>query len=62
MAAPHPDAEFIRARASKLAAAYNNRDVDTALTIFADDGLEYSDYGTDFSPPLSIPATIQLPY
>lgn len=51
MTTAHPEEEFIKARASKLAAAYNNRDVKMALTMFVDEGLEYSDYGT--SPPPS---------
>ena len=58
MAAPHPDAEFIQTRAAKLATAYNNRDVETALTMFADGGLEYSDYST--SHIVDCPLILQL--
>lgn len=49
--APNPIQEHIAARTAKLAEAYNNKDISTALTMLVDNGLDYSDYGT--SAPLS---------
>jgi hypothetical protein len=44
----------------KLAEEYNNKDIETALTIFVDTGLDYSDYGT-FHPPLLPPSLLPTP-
>jgi hypothetical protein len=46
MAFTNPDKELIQSRISKLETAYNTGDIDTALSVFADNGLDYSDYGT----------------
>lgn len=55
MAELHLGTEFIHTRAAKMAAAYNNRDVGTALTMFVGDGLEYSDYGASPFEPIALP-------
>ena len=49
MTIAQPDEELINASVAKLAAAYNNRAVNEALTMFVDEGLEYSDYGTSLT-------------
>jgi hypothetical protein len=65
MSLSNPDKELIQTRILKLATAYNTGDIDTALSVFVDDGLDYSDYGTclyplfvPLSPPRSHPHTI----
>jgi len=50
--ADQPEAEYISLRTAKLAAAYNALDIDSALSMFVDEGLDYSDYGT--SLPISL--------
>ncbi|PMD46707.1 hypothetical protein L207DRAFT_613409 [Hyaloscypha variabilis F] len=45
--ASNSDQEHIAARTAKLADAYNKKDVETALTMFVDTGLGYSDYGVN---------------
>ena len=49
--AGHSEAEHISLRAAKLAQAYNARDADSALEMFVDNGLDYSDYGMYFTHP-----------
>jgi hypothetical protein len=46
MAFTNPDKELIQTRILKLETAYNTGDIDTALSLFVDNGLDYSDYGT----------------
>jgi hypothetical protein len=46
-----PTREYIAARTAKLAEPYNNKNVETALAISVDTGLDYSDYGA-YHPPL----------
>jgi hypothetical protein len=50
--ADQPEAEYISLRTAKLAAAYNALDIDSALSMFIDEGLDYSGYGTDL--PISL--------
>jgi hypothetical protein len=59
MAFSNPDKELIQTRILKLATAYNTGDIDTALSVFVDDGLDYSDYGI-FVHPLCPPTCTAL--
>ncbi|KAE9370874.1 hypothetical protein N431DRAFT_492880 [Stipitochalara longipes BDJ] len=45
--ASNPIQEHIAARTAKLAEAYNKKNVETALIMFVDVGLDYSDYGVN---------------
>jgi hypothetical protein len=55
-----PTQEHIAARTAKLAEPYNNKNVETALAIFVDTGLDFSDYGT-YHPPLLLPNLLLTP-
>ena len=48
MATSSPDTAFIAARSAKLGDAYNRKDIDAALEMFVDEGLEHSDFGKLF--------------
>jgi len=50
MTTPYPDTKYIIARTAKLLTAYNSKNMDAALILFVDEGLDYSDCGTLFIP------------
>jgi hypothetical protein len=65
MSLSNPDKELIQTRILGLATAYNTGYIDAALSVFVDDGLDCSDYGTCVyplfvppSPPRSHPHPI----
>ncbi|PMD54003.1 uncharacterized protein K444DRAFT_634788 [Hyaloscypha bicolor E] len=55
-----PTQEYVVARTAKLAEPYNNKNVETALTIIVDTGLDYSDYGI-YHPPFLLPSLLPTP-
>jgi hypothetical protein len=59
MSLSNPDKELIQIRILKLATAYNTGDIDAAFSVFVDDGLDYSDYGT-YVYPLFVPPSPSL--
>jgi len=48
MASLHPDHELITSRQAGLVEAFNKADIEGMLSYYADEGLDFSDYGLYF--------------